>query len=178
VNRRHVRRQGVEGRLPILREQLAVPVLGRTGFSTYPPRGWLLAIFDGKCPRCSGRRSSASLLCSKPILAERGHHGRVRLRRRAVENSDHRHPRLLRARRPRPDGHTTAHQRDELASPHGLPPQAGSLPYHIPGRVVHHSKISHPMAEKGQSLHIHGVRAMSPLPPIATESLHRGNRGR
>ena len=27
----------------------------------------------------------------------------------------------------------------------------------------------------GQSLHIHGVRAMSPLPPIATESLHRGN---
>jgi hypothetical protein len=30
----------------------------------------------------------------------------------------------------RPGGHTTAHQRDELASPHGLLSQAGSLPYH------------------------------------------------
>ena len=59
-------------------------------------------------------------------LAERGHHGRMRFRRRGVEKSNHRHRRLLRVRRPRPDGHTTAYQRDELASPHGLPSQAGS----------------------------------------------------
>ena len=32
------------------------------------------------------------------------------------------------------------------------------------------------MSELGQSLHIHGAGAMSPLSPIATESLHRGNR--
>ena len=43
---------------------------------------------------------------------------------------------------------------------------------------VHREKMVCQMAEMGQSLHIHGVRAMSPLPPIATESLHRGNRGR
>jgi hypothetical protein len=51
-------------------------------------------------------------------LAERGAHGRVRPRRRAVEKSDHWHCWLLRARRPRPRGHTSAHQRNELASPH------------------------------------------------------------
>jgi hypothetical protein len=44
--------------------------------------------------------------------------------------------------------------------------------------VLHRTQVSPPMVELGQSLHIHGVRAMSPLPPIATESLHRGNRGR
>jgi hypothetical protein len=36
-----------------------------------------------------------------------------------VEQADHRHPRLLRARRERPSGYTAAEKRDEFPPPHG-----------------------------------------------------------
>ena len=48
-------------------------------------------------------------------LAERGHHVRVRLGRRAAQESDHRHGRLLRAGGERPSGRA-AEKRDELAA--------------------------------------------------------------
>jgi len=51
-------------------------------------------------------------------LAERGHHVRVRLGRRAAQESDHRHRRLLRTRSKRPRSRCTAKKRDELASLH------------------------------------------------------------
>ena len=44
-----------------------------------------------------------------------------RIRRRAVEEPDHRHRRLLRARRERPRDRRAAEQRDELAPPHACP---------------------------------------------------------
>src|SRR6516162_1081455 len=64
---------------------------------------------------------------------EGGSHRRVRPGRRTVEKPDHRHPRLLRARRERPGGGSAAEQRDELASSevgHGLPSgtRCASLP--------------------------------------------------
>jgi hypothetical protein len=43
-----------------------------------------------------------------------------RIGRPAVKKSDHRHCRLLRARRERPRGCCAAKQRDELASPHSI----------------------------------------------------------
>jgi hypothetical protein len=52
-------------------------------------------------------------------LTERSHHGRVPLRRCAIEEPNHRHPRLLlRTHRERPGRSTTAEQRDELAPLH------------------------------------------------------------
>jgi hypothetical protein len=51
--------------------------------------------------------------------AESVHHGRVSLRRRAVQKSDHRHCRLLRACRER-QCRRAAKQRDEVASSHSI----------------------------------------------------------
>src|SRR5262245_48483148 len=48
-------------------------------------------------------------------MAERGGELRVRAGRPTIEEPDHRHRRLLRARRERPRGHRAAEQRDELA---------------------------------------------------------------
>ena len=47
-------------------------------------------------------------------LEERREEGRITLRRRAVEESDHRHRRLLRPCHERPRCHRPAEQRDEL----------------------------------------------------------------
>ena len=49
-------------------------------------------------------------------LAERGDELSVSSRRSAAEESDYRHPPLLRARGERPCGHRAARQRDELAA--------------------------------------------------------------
>src|SRR4029077_8865507 len=53
-------------------------------------------------------------------LAERGHHGCVPLRRPTIEEPDHRHRRLLRARCERPRHCRAADQRDELATLHSI----------------------------------------------------------
>ena len=45
-------------------------------------------------------------------------------RRRAAEEPDHRHGRLLRARGARPSGYTAAEKRDEFPPPHGAYPKA------------------------------------------------------
>src|SRR5262245_4956059 len=52
-------------------------------------------------------------------LTECGHHWHVAVRRCAVEEPDHRHCRLLRARRERPC-RRAAEQRDELAPSHSI----------------------------------------------------------
>src|SRR5262249_24769003 len=57
-------------------------------------------------------------------LAEGGHVTRVSLWRCAVEEPDHRHRRLLRARRKRPSGYTSADKYDEVPPPHGAYPKA------------------------------------------------------
>jgi hypothetical protein len=54
-------------------------------------------------------------------LAERGHHVRVRLGRRAAQESDHRHRRLLRAHGERPADRCAAEKCDEFAPLH-VPP--------------------------------------------------------
>src|SRR6516164_4727595 len=51
---------------------------------------------------------------------EGGSHRRVRPGRRTVEKPDHRHPRLLRARRERPRRRRAAEERDELAAFHSI----------------------------------------------------------
>src|SRR5262245_31296143 len=63
--------------------------------------------------------------------------------RLAVEESDHWHRRLLRARRQRLRRRAGAKPSDELPSPHGLPqPEDHTLPHRCREcRVVHHSKI-------------------------------------
>src|SRR5262249_45790410 len=53
-------------------------------------------------------------------LAKCGEHVRKRIGRCLVEKSDHRHCRLLRARRERPCGSRAAEQRDERAAPHSI----------------------------------------------------------
>src|SRR4029077_19140093 len=87
-------------------------------------------------------------------LPKRANTVRVGLRRPGVEESDHRHGQLLRARRKRPCGHHTAEQGDEVASPHGAPllrPGGRTLPQPLPSRtlVVRHNKIDRAMAEMG-----------------------------
>jgi hypothetical protein len=58
-------------------------------------------------------------------LTERGHHVRVRLGRRAAQESDHRHGRLLRAGSERPC-RRAAEQSDELTSLHSITSSARS----------------------------------------------------
>src|SRR5262245_60801534 len=53
-------------------------------------------------------------------LAERTHTVRVSLRRCGTEKPNHRHRRLLRARREWPRGRRAAEQRDEFAAPHSI----------------------------------------------------------
>src|SRR5262249_6681230 len=55
--------------------------------------------------------------------AESRHLWSERLRRLPIQESDHRHRRLLRARRERPDGYTAAKKCDEFPPPHGGLPQ-------------------------------------------------------
>ena len=62
-----------------------------------------------------------------------------------VEKSDHRHRRLLRARRERPCG-ATAEQCDEVASSHEIARRGRSLPK---GSVVRHSKVKALMTAVG-----------------------------
>ena len=68
-------------------------------------------------------------------VEERGHKKAKRIRRRAAEKPDHRHRRLLRARRDRSRGRRAAEQRDELAAPHvehgGLPPRCRRQSYQL-----------------------------------------------
>jgi hypothetical protein len=87
------------------------------------------AVFDRQIPTLdiAGFRQTA------PKVGERLDRG---VGRHAAKITDHRYCRLLRARRPRPGGHASAHQCNELASPHGYPLGAGSLSYHIGGRVL------------------------------------------
>src|SRR5437016_4957510 len=75
-------------------------------------------------------------------LAERGHHGCVSLRRPTIEEPDHRHCWLLRARRERPDcRRTAAEKRDEFPPPHGAYPKAKDHGLSIAGSgAVHRSK--------------------------------------
>jgi hypothetical protein len=55
---------------------------------------------------------------------EAGQPGGVGFRRREVQIPDHRHRRLLRARRKRPSGYTAAEKCDEFPPPHGAYPKA------------------------------------------------------
>jgi len=69
----------------------------------------------------------------------------VHVRLSAVEEPDHRHRRLLRARRERPRGCHNPKQRDEIATPHGgLPQGQGSRAKYSRSwsgfRAAHHSK--------------------------------------
>src|SRR5262245_2164759 len=57
-------------------------------------------------------------------LAECGKTRCHAIRRPAVEKADHRHRRLLRARRERPCRHTAAEKCDEFPPPHGAYPKA------------------------------------------------------
>src|SRR5262249_18820410 len=57
-------------------------------------------------------------------LAKCGYYVGVRLRRRAAQESNHRHRRLLRAHRERSCGRT-ADKRDELSPPHSITSSAG-----------------------------------------------------
>src|SRR5262249_20827947 len=57
------------------------------------------------------------IACFLQALTKRAHHRRVCVRRCAVKKSNHRHRRLLRARRQRPRGRA-AEQRDEIAALH------------------------------------------------------------
>src|SRR5262249_9713805 len=59
-------------------------------------------------------------------LAECGHGRRISVRRCAVEETDHWHRRLLRARRERPRGSRAAEQRDERAAPHSITSSASA----------------------------------------------------
>jgi len=59
-----------------------------------------------------------------------------RLRRSLSQKPDHRHRRLLRTPRERPDGGRAAEQRDELASPHGHSLGARITPYHVVEKAV------------------------------------------
>jgi hypothetical protein len=54
--------------------------------------------------------------------AERGHYGSERLSRLSIQESDHRHRRLLPAHGERPSSHRAAEQRDEVAPLHCLMP--------------------------------------------------------
>src|SRR5262249_58109250 len=68
------------------------------------------------------------IACFFQALAKRAQTVRIQVRRGSAEKSDHRHRRLLRARRERPCDDRAANKRDELAPPnaeHG----ASSLPY-------------------------------------------------
>jgi hypothetical protein len=86
-------------------------------------------------------------------LAERSHVIQSFLRRLDVHEADHRHRRLLRARRERPR-RRPANESDELAPPHGLSPlRPGTAPYHIiewKAVFVHHSKIGGRLTALGQ----------------------------
>src|ERR1700756_4000283 len=53
-------------------------------------------------------------------FTEGGHKERVSSGRSSAEESDHRHRRLLRARRERPCGRSATEQRDELAASHSI----------------------------------------------------------
>src|SRR5262245_64558387 len=76
-------------------------------------------------------------------LTERGREGHIARSCRAVEKPDHRHRRLLRARRERPRGRRGTKQRDELASPHAVPPlnctdNAWDCSYSLSMSIPHH----------------------------------------
>src|SRR5262245_46884968 len=58
--------------------------------------------------------------CFPQALAERGRQMRGISERGTADESDHRHRRLLPARRERPRGRCTAEQRDELAALHSI----------------------------------------------------------
>ena len=64
--------------------------------------------------------------CFLQALAERGHEVRRVGERRAAEEPDHRHRRLLRARRERPRRRRAAEQRDELAPSHSITSSASA----------------------------------------------------
>ena len=63
---------------------------------------------------------SLDIACVLEALAECAQMFGVALRRLAVEEPNHRHRRLLRARRERPRHHSAAEQRDELAPLHSI----------------------------------------------------------
>ena len=71
-------------------------------------------------------------------LAEYRQRRRKRPRRTGVKKTDHRHRRLLRARRERPRGCLAAEKCDEVAPSHSIARRGQSLPN---GGVVRHSKI-------------------------------------
>jgi hypothetical protein len=85
-------------------------------------------------------------------FAERGHKMGALIWRAVVEKPNHRHRRLLRARRERPSDCRAADERDELAPPHVLPQVKWHTLPHRRDRncVVHHSKIDCRMTELGQ----------------------------
>jgi hypothetical protein len=84
---------------------------------------------------CPAELNCHVLALDEPIVfqtnAERGDEPREWTRRRAVEKSNHRHGRLLRACRKRPHDNPAAEERDELAPLHGsqslLAPKAQDL---------------------------------------------------
>jgi hypothetical protein len=76
-------------------------------------------------------------------LMESTQPGGVTLGRCAVEKSDHRHCRLLRARRERPRGYRATEQTNELAPLHVGPPanQAAARAVGLPRRLAYHGAI-------------------------------------
>src|SRR5215211_3183961 len=89
--------------------------------------------------------------------------------RPTAEESDHRHRRLLCARRERPCHGSAANQGDELAPPHACSPLSEdcTLPHHCwKCRVVHHSILAHPTSATGQN-RTTSFGLACPLPPRA-----------
>src|SRR6516225_5867186 len=83
---------------------------------------------------------------------ERGNEVRVPVRRDAVEEADHRHRWLLRARRERPR-RRAAEKRDELAAPHGSVMPVWSFMDDLPADHSHCSRnVAEPSVINGERI--------------------------
>src|SRR5215813_1980417 len=108
----------------------------RTVEGVPPTKNPMVGSFASCCARAATGHATA--------LTECGHHRDVAIRRCAVKECDHRHRRLLRARRERPSSYTAADKCDEVPPPHGAYPKAKDHGPSIAGLGVgsgrHHSK--------------------------------------
>jgi len=109
----------------------------------------------------------------RQALAERGYEKFEGLGRTAIEGSNHRHRRLLRARGQRPCNYTGAEKPDEFPPPHGIYSLAEN---HLPESLIRSSSESHAprcskkralMSAMGQKRTSGHDQIMSVLPPKA-----------
>src|SRR5262249_45293705 len=86
-------------------------------------------------------------------LMESTQPGRITVGRCAVEKTDHRPRRLLRARRERPRRHRAAEKRDELAPPHGSVMPVWSFMDDLPADHSHCSRnVAEPSVINGERI--------------------------